>query len=206
MPKPFQLARGVTVSDLAGIHEGYSMAVAPKGHTVFTVNVSAERLGEVFRRLSAEVVEPGFLLLETGTHESVEKTLRKSATDPFHKDVYYLDRITHADLLGILGRHGELLVQDGGINFGFGSGTGIDEVFVGPYKVVYIYADAPEKYVRALEESGFGREPQLRTVWENFTQESPGSRHVLTDVATTIQDLIAELESEGLYLAERRED
>ena len=206
MHKAFCLPRGISVPDLSGIHEGYSATLAPKGHTVFTINVSAERMDTVFRRLSSEVAEPGFLLLEVGTHESVEKTLRESPTSPFHKDVFYLDALTHEGLLEILRRHGDLLVQDGGINFGYGSGSGTDEVYVGPYKVMYIYSDTPEKYVRALDALGFIREPQLRTVWNNFTKDSPGNRRVLTEVKTTIWDVIAELKGEGLYFAERRDD
>lgn len=201
----FRLARGITVPDLSGIHEGYSAKLAPKGHTVFTVNVSADRVDTVFRRLSSEVSDPGFLLLEVGTHESVEKTLRKSPTDPLHKDVYYLDSLTHERLLRILDRHVEVLVHDGGINFGFGGSSGVDEVFVGSYKIVYIYSDAPEKYVHALDDLGFKREPQIKTVWDNFTQQSPGSRQVL-DVEPTIWDVIEELKETGLYFAERRDD
>ena len=206
MEEGFRLARGVHVPDLTGIREAYSTEVSTRGHTVFTVNVSAERLELVFRRLSSEVVEPGFFLLETGTPEAVEKELRRSSTDPLHKDVRYLDDISYQDLVQILRRYGDLLVHDGGVNFGFGSGTGIDEVFVGPYKVLQIYADDPQKYILALSDLGLERDPELRTVWSNFTRENPGTRQVLTDVETTIWDMIGELEREGLYFAERRAD
>lgn len=201
----FQLVRGVTVPDLTGIHEAYSMSVAPRGHAVFTVNVSAERIDAVFRQLAGEVAEPGFLVLEIGTHASVEASLRKSDADPFHKDVFYLDGLTHRQLLGILDRHGDLLIQDGGIHFGFGSRDGVDEVFVGPYKIVYVYADAPQKYTTALDTLGYPREPRVRTVWHNFRRDAPGSRRVLTDVPTTIWDAIEELKGEGLYFAEHRQ-
>ena len=206
MEETFRLARGISVADLSGIHEGYSVKQAPQGHTVFTVNVSAERMGAVFRRLASEVSDPGFLVLEVGTHESVEKTLRNSPTDPFHKDVYYLDALSHEGLLEILERYGELLIHDGGINFGFGGSGGIDEVFVGPYKILYLHAETPENYVRVLDDLGFAREEQLKTVWDNFTQGSPGSRRVLTDAKTTIWSMIDELQEEGLYFAERRDD
>jgi hypothetical protein len=205
MSSTFRLARGVAVADLSGIHEGYSVEAAPRGHAVFTVNVSAERMRTVFERLASEVSDPGFLVLEVGTHESVEKTLRKSSTDPFHKDVYYLDALSHEGLREILDRHGDLLTHDGGIHFGFGGSGGIDEVYVGPYKILHIYANAPEKYVRALQDLGFVGEPRLKTVWDNFTAEAPGKRMVLTDVKTTIWSLIEELKTQGLYFAERRD-
>lgn len=205
MSDNFQLVRGVVVPDLTGIHEAYSISVAPRGHSVFTVNVSAERIDAVFRQLVCEVAEPGFLVLEVGTHASVEVTLRKSEADPFHKDVFYLDGLTHQRLGDILDRHGDLLIQDGGIHFGFGSRHGVDEVFVGPYKIVYVYADAPQKFAAALDTLEYPREPRIRTVWSNFTRDAPGSRRVLTDVPTTIWDVIEELKGEGLYFAERRD-
>ncbi|MHC4401329.1 MAG: hypothetical protein ACYTG0_16780 [Planctomycetota bacterium] len=67
------------------------MTLAQDGYHVFTVNVSAENIHDAFCRLASEVNEPAFLLLETGTHRDIEQELRKNDTDPFHKDVYYLD-------------------------------------------------------------------------------------------------------------------
>ena len=203
--KEFQLARGVEVSNMAGIQEGYDVKLAPNGHSTFIVNVSAERLSSVFEKLAAEVREPGFLLLEVASHESVELQLRKESSDPFHKDVYYLDNISHQGFFELLGPRLDLLVHDGGVNFGFGSGQGTDEVFVGPYKVLYIYADEPGKYERVLKQLGFARLQPLKTVWDNFTLDSPGKRNVLRDEDTTVELMIERLKGSGLYFAERRE-
>ena len=203
----FQLPRGIEIENLDGIREGYSVSLSEGGFHVFTINVSANNILRVFTRLAAEVKQPGFLLLESGTHQDIEKQLRKNETDPFHRDVYYLDGLRWADADEIVDSYSELLVHDGEINFGFGSHDGHDEVFVGPYKVFSIYADQPEKYIAALTELQILRVDRLKTVWENFTPESPGRRKVLTgDSGTTIWDMIGELKQRGLYLAERRED
>ncbi|MEO8628050.1 MAG: hypothetical protein ABI612_08095 [Betaproteobacteria bacterium] len=204
--KAFQVARGIDVPSLSGIHEAYAIELAPNGQTIFTVNVSADRMEAVFDVLSSEVSEPGFLLLEVGTHLSIEKTLRQSSSDPFHKDLYYLDGISHQQLLDILKLYGELLIHDGGVNFGYGGRVGVDEVFVGPYKVLYIYTGAAEKYEHALGKLGFQMEDSLKTVWDNFTSESPGRRNTVTVENKTIWNVIDELKDYGLYFAERRED
>ncbi len=201
----FRLVRGVHVEDLSRIREGYSVRVSEEGHSVFTVNVSAERLRAVFERLTSLVVDPGFLVLEVGTNETVERSLRVSSDDPLHNDVFYLDGMTHRELLELMDRGGELLIHDGGIQFGYGSGSGKDEVFVRAYKILSVFADDPDKYHRALSELCIERVAKLRTVWDNFTPDSPGSRRVLDDGRRSIWDLIEELKGAGLYLAERRE-
>lgn len=133
--KPFQLPRGIEIADLSGIREAYSISKTEDGYYALTINVSAERIEPVFARLASEVKPPAFLLLETGTHRDVEKELRKNDTDPLHKDVYYLDGQTWADAKAKLAAYTHLLTHDGGINFGFGSHEGHDEIFVGPYKI-----------------------------------------------------------------------
>jgi hypothetical protein len=91
------------------------------------------------------------------------------------------------------------------LNFGFGSLRGHDEVFVGDYKVFEIYADAPDKYRRALKDLGIPWNRELRTVWQNITQTSPGRRTALKE-ETNIWDMLDQLKRIGLYRAETRED
>jgi len=202
----FRVADGIQVTDLTGVAEGYAVKVVPDGYSVFTVNVSAERLAEVFRTLAREVSGLGFFLLETGSHRDVEEQLRTKPTDPLHKDVFYLDGIGVERALEILAENERNLIHDGGVNFGFGSHEGHDEVFVGPYKIVYIYADEPEKYRRALERLGYPKRETLKTVWDNFGPDTPGHRGILEDARPTRWEMIDALKEQGLYLAERRDD
>jgi hypothetical protein len=206
MKNAFQLPRGIQVADLTGIREGYSVAASQDGYHVFTINVSAEKIHPVFCRLAALVDEPGFLLLEVGTHRDIEQTLRKSDTDPFHRDVYYLDDQRWTDVNPIVDTFSTLLAHDGGLNLGFGSHEGHDEVFVGPYKIFTIYADNPKKYEAVLDELGYAKAERIRTVWDNFTHDSPGSRNVLTDAQPTIWEMVEQLKPKELYFADRRED
>lgn len=205
MSAPFRLARGVRVADLSGIREGYALATAAQGHAVITVNVSAERLRDVVAELAALVVAPGFLVLQVGSNRAIEGELRVSESDPLHEDVHYLDGLSHEGFRGIFARYADLWAHDGLIQFGFGSHAGVDEVFVGPYKIVHVYAAEPDKYVRTLATLGFRESTPLRTVWNNFSSETPGQRSALSDVEPTIWQAIEQLEHEGLYFAERRE-
>jgi hypothetical protein len=204
MASTFKLPNGIQVADLNGIHESYSVTVAGDGYHVFTVNVSAENIHRVFCRLAAEVNEPAFLLLETGSHRDIEKQLRTKDDDPLHNDVYYLDGQKWADAKSVIDSYSNLFVHDGQICFGFGSHKGHDEVFVGAYKIFTIYADEPAKYEAALAELHIAKVPKVKTVWDNFAKESPGQRSTLPDITPTIWDMIERLKQKGLYLAERR--
>lgn len=206
MKSQFTFPRGITISTPNDIHEGYSVTRRPEGYSFFLMNVSAERIPNVFLSLAALVKEPGFLTLEVGTHRDVDTQLRRKDTDPYHKDVYYRDGLTQAAVAGIFRKYETLLVNDGGVSFGYGSHTGHDEVFVAAYKIFHIYADEPEKYRTALAQLGLVEEPQLTTVWDTFTRSSPGSRTVLLEGPVTIWNMIDELKSNGLRFAERRED
>ena len=201
----FQVVDGVQIPNHTALVEGYSRNQTTNGYYHYIINVSAEHIPLVFTRLSKEVSAPAFFLLEAGTHEDIEKELRKSPTDPFHKDVFYLDGITANQGVELFGNYEKLLVHDGMVNFGIGAHEGHDEVFVNAYKIVEIYADQPEKYDKALAELGFSQEEKIKTAWDNFTQETPGSRSVVPDRGKTIWDMIEELKEQGLYFAERRE-
>lgn len=120
----FRTVEGVVVPDLTGVAEGYTEQTAPAGHTVFTVNVSAERTAAVFRELTSEIEGTGFLVLETPTHRDVEATLRQAASDPFHIDVHHLDGLTLERAHALFAAHERILVHDGRVSFGFGAHRG----------------------------------------------------------------------------------
>lgn len=201
----FQLAEGIEVSSLEGISEGYSEDQTEEGYHLFTVNVSAENIPTYFLALSQMVGEPAYFVVEVPVDEAEEQQLRQDETDPFHKAVYYLDGIDYKQAEAIFRSHQRLFVHDGMVNFGFGSQQGYDEVFVGEYKIFTIFADSPEKYRKTLAQLGVPFRPELRTVWDNFTQDTPGRRSVLRE-KPTIWDMLEQMKLEGFYYAETRED
>jgi hypothetical protein len=202
----FTVADGCAVADLTGIHEGFSVKDAD-GYSIFTVNVSASNISSTFLRLSQLPQEPVFLTFEVGTHKDIEDTLRKTETDPFHEDVFYLDGLSQNAARQLFKTYERLLCHDGGVKFGIGShAKKHDEVFVAGYKLFYVYTAEPEKYRAELVALGFSEEAQIKTVWQTFTRDSPGQRNVLKEPEKTIWDMIAELKQQGLYLAERRAD
>ncbi len=201
----FRLPSGIEIDDISGISEGYSEYFSEKGFHSFKINVSSEKIADCFKMLVDSVEEPGFFIIEVGVSESDENKLRKRQSDPFHKYVYYLDGISVKTAKKIFHKYENLLVNDGMVNFGYGSHNGYDEVYVGPYKIFEIYADHPEKYHRILNSMNFSQTAEIKTVWDNFSDKNPGIRNSLK-VDFDIWDMIAELEKNGLYKAGIREE
>jgi hypothetical protein len=201
----FKLAAGVSVSNLDGVIEGFSVQPTNQGYSVITINVSADKLQNIYLGLCALVATPAFAIVEIPTNQADEIKLREKPTDPFHNDVYYLDGISFDVYKQMFLAYSQLFIDDGGVTFGFGSHTGRDEVFVGRYKLVRIYADSPDKYLQYLKLQKYPRREPLRTVFDNFSPQSPGSTKAITVNGKTVYDLIEILKQKGFYFAERRE-
>lgn len=199
----FQIVEGNYVPNLQGVQEEYTKQFA-NTHWCIQINVSAEHIDELFRQLCSQVRQPSFLLFEHGANQKEEEQLRSSDQDPYHKDIFYIDGLDYKGFESIYGRYQELLVHDGEICFGLGSHDGIDEVYVGDYKIFTIFTDTPDKYQRILHKAGFEMSESMKTVWNNFTQDNPGQRRCVKKNGIDIYEMINELKEQGIYLAERR--
>ena len=202
----FVIAKGCSLTDRGGLSEGFSVE-RPDGeveHTTIRVNVSAERIADVYVALSELVEAPGFLVLETPTNRAVEQELRESDEDPLHVDVHYLDDLQVIDHRLLFDPLEELLVSCGCVAFGFGSHVRMDEVVVDGYKAFTVLSTTPEKYVERLRALGFEERAELRTAWDTLGQETPGERSLVRVDGRTVYDVVEELGERGLYFAKRR--
>jgi hypothetical protein len=204
--RKLKFVRGVQVAAPSDLHEAYTVTEYKTGSWVFTVNVSADRIRSTFVNLVQEVRNPGYFVLEVGTPPQEERALRRVEKDPYHKDVYYRDGISHNWAIDNFNKHDVLFVHDGRTQVGFGSHRGLDEVYLGPYKLFRILTNSPGKYISALRLLQFPREERLRTVWKTFTPQTPGRRNPLPESPALVERTISDLRARGLYFAERRDD
>jgi hypothetical protein len=202
--KHFQLVKGVYIKNLDGIHESY-MIEDKVEYKLLTINVSAENFQMFLKRVCAQINTPGFFVVEVPTNIQDEQKLRNKETAPFHSDVYYLDGGSNVDFENLLNRYGELLINDGGSNFGFGSHNGYDEIFVQEYKVINIFTNEPNKYETILEAMNIAKQNQIKTILDNISPESPGQISTVKIKNENIYDVIENLKNVGMYFHERRE-
>lgn len=205
MNEPFSVVKGCHVTCLDGIEESYSVRKINERYQI-SINVSAENIDNVFSTLCMKVKTPAFLVLEHGTNATIEESLRECETDSFHKDIYYFDGLETESFLQRYDQYKELLINDGFINYGYGSHNTTDEVFVGPYKIFTIYTNEIEKYLDSLLELSIPRVEVLKTVWDNVSVDTPATRMSVKYNEKDIYNMIEELTKTGLYFAERQED
>jgi hypothetical protein len=200
----FKLAAGVTVTNLAGVTEGFCLKPTNQGYSVIEINISADKLQKIYLGLSELVSTPAFAIVETPTKKIDEIEIRKNSSDSFHNDVYCSDNVFFDAYKSIFLTHSQFFIDDGEVSFGFASCTGHDEVFVGRYKLVHIYAEEPDKYIQYLKSQNYPRREPLRTVFDTFSPQSPGSTKTIKLNGKTVYDFVEILKQEGFHFVERR--
>lgn len=196
----FQLVQGVSAENISGVHSAYS--VTENGVSAV---LSAELIADFFVKALSKLEERVFFYLELPCSDDEEKKLRSKKSDPFHYNVYYLDGCTIPVAKAIMKRYGELLMNDGLARFGFGSHKSGEEI--GKFKYQNISAYGRSKvFADILEKLGAAREEEYKTLWDNFSDETPGCCSVVEINGETVFDIPEKLKSEGMYLADTVEE
>ena len=195
----FKLSAGVCAENLTGIHSAYK-----KTENGFSAILSHELFSEILPDLVECLEEKVFFFLEIPCTEEEEKSLRKNKTDPFHLNVYYLDNCTKEVAKAIIKRYGELLCADGLAKYGFGSHKNGEEIYCVSYQEMFVYGG--EAFGKVFEKSGIPCEENYKTLWDNFTEETPGECSGVELNGETVYDIPENLKSEGMYKGEVRED
>jgi hypothetical protein len=199
----FSVVRGIDVPNLADIHESYEIKQRNESF-VFAINVSADNIESLITQFCSELVEPCFLIIEVPTNETDERELRLENTAPFHCNVHYCDGLSKQILLELIKKYGELLVNDGMVCFGLASHISHDELYFGRYKITKIFSADEQRYKNLMGKIGIPLEENIKTVWDNFSRETPGSTRSISVDGKKIYDVLEELKEYGLYFAERR--
>ena len=169
-------------------------------------NVNASKIEDVFRHFVAMQQEKLFFILELPASEQDERRLRKSDTDPFHKDVYYIDGLDTDHASTILTRYGKLLINDGMCQFGFAVHDGSAELMLTKYNVMVLWTKEMGRYQDFFQSHGIFRVDNCITAWDTFTAETPGESIRIEIAGKSVFDLPQELTDWGIYLAEQREE
>ena len=167
-------------------------------------NVHSEKILEVFQHFIAIHDEPLFFILELPVSIDREKVIAKNIIKESHKDVYYIDGCSSEECLALLIRYGDLLINDGLSQFGFGGHKSHDEIMLDSYNVVTIYSKELSKFNDFFEPHNIQFVEELVTAWKTFSKTSPGISEIYECNGKTVYDLPEELAEWRIYLAETR--
>lgn len=193
--------KGCTVPYPENIYETYEM-----DSNSIIANIDADKIENLILDFITMHPEPLFFILEIPSKQSAERQIKPGVVESLHKDVYYMDGCTQQEAVAIVDRVGKLLVNDGLSSFGFGCHTSQDEIMIGKYNVLTIYAQTPESYHTLLEKYDLKQVDKLVTAWDTFTQNDPGESECVETDGKTVYDIPELFAGWGIYLAEQRED
>ncbi|MEZ7625741.1 hypothetical protein O3646_02110 [Streptococcus sp. 27098_8_148] len=194
------LVKGHQVSLVENLFESFTKLT--EHHLM--ANVHAEKILEVFQHFIVIHDEPLFFILELPVSIDREKVIAKNIIKESHKDVYYIDGCSREECLALLIRYGDLLINDGLSQFGFGGHKSHDEIMLDSYNVVTIYSEELSKFNDFFEPHNIQFVEELVTAWKTFSKTSPGISELYESNGKNVYDLPEELAEWGIYLAETR--
>ena len=194
------LVKGHQVSLVENLFESFTKLT--EHHLM--ANVHSEKILEVFQHFIVIHDEPLFFILELLVSIDREKVIAKNIIKESHKDVYYIDGCSREECLALLIRYGDLLINDGLSQFGFGGHKSHDEIMLDSYNVVTIYSKELSKFNDFFEPHNIQFVEELVTAWGTFSKTSPGISEIYESNGKTVYDLPVELAEWGIYLVETR--
>lgn len=191
------------VKNINGVVEGFKVE-----NNKIICNISASNFKTVMLNLLQKLKMPCFLIIEEPCDELQESKLRKTNRDPFHKNIYYLDNIDKKTMNFLMDKFGDVLINDGLSNFGFGSLTEQMEIYKGKYNSLYVFANDKmiDIFKEVLTKSGINEDKKLTIVNDILNGNNPGACSKYKDKeGLDIFKIINLLKECGLYLESTEE-
>lgn len=195
-----EMIKGCSVPDCNRLKEEYTVK---DGYIM--ANVNRSRIEEVFQHFCVVQQELLYFFIEIPTSEEDEKRLRKSDSDPYHNDVYYIDGLFNEQALIILLKYGELLINDGLSKFGFGVHDSTAELMKDKYNTMILWAKNMEQYGNFFDVHDIHVSDSYISAWDTFSEENSGQCRSIKINGVSVYDLPEKLKDMGMYFAEYRE-
>lgn len=191
----FQTAPGVTIPFPDKIQEQFQVY---EGKSIYA-NISFEKLKPILTEFYHSLPEPLFFVLQLPLLMHEERKLKDSNT--FHQEVCYLDGQTKSQIDDIIEKYGQILLEDGMSQFAVASHVNNEEIFIQKYKLTAFYSSSPRRFIPFLQRYGLTETDNLITVWNTFSQETPGECRRVSINGFDVYDVAEQLKKQGLYRA-----
>lgn len=191
----FQTAPGVTIPFPDKIQEQFQVY---EGKSIYA-NISFEKLKPILTEFYHSLPEPLFFVLQLPLFIHEERKLGDSNT--FHQEVCYLDGQTKSQIDDIIEKYGQILLEDGMSQFAVASHVNNEEIFIQKYKLTAFYSSSPRRFIPFLQRYGLTETDNLITVWNTFSQETPGECRRVSINGFDVYDVAEQLKKQGMYRA-----
>lgn len=191
----FQTAPGVTIPFPDKIQEQFQVY---EGKSIYA-NISFEKLKPMLTEFYHSLPEPLFFVLQLPLSIHEERKMGDSNT--FHQEVCYLDGQTKSQIDDIMEKYGQILLEDGMSQFAVASHVNNEEMFIQKYKLTAFYSSFPRRFIPFLQRYGLTETDNLITVWNTFSQETPGECRRVSINGFDVYDVAEQLKKQGMYRA-----
>lgn len=191
----FQTAPGVTIPFPDKIQEQFQVY---EGKSIYA-NISFEKLKPMLTEFYHSLPEPLFFVLQLPLSIHEERKMGDSNT--FHQEVCYLDGQTKSQIDDIMEKYGQILLEDGMSQFAVASHVNNEEMFIQKYKLTAFYSSFPRRFIPFLKRYGLTETDNLITVWNTFSQETPGECRRVSINGFDVYDVAEQLKKQGMYRA-----
>ena len=196
----FQTAPGVTIPFPEKIQVQFQVY---EGQSI-QANISFEKLKFLLTEFYQSLPEPLFFVLQLPL--SIQEERQLGYDKILHQEVCYLDGQTRNQIDSILNSYGEILLEDGISQFAIASHVNHEEIFIQKYKLTDLYSLSPRHFIPLLQRYGITETDYLFTVWDTFSQETPGECRRISMKGLDVYDIEERLKEQGMYRAKIIED
>ena len=191
----FQTAPGVTIPFPEKIQEQFQVY---EGQSI-QADISFEKLKFLLTEFYQSLPEPLFFVLQLPL--SIQEERQLGYDKILHQEVCYLDGQTRNQIDSILNSYGEILLEDGISQFAIASHVNHEEIFIQKYKLTDLYSLSPRHFIPLLQRYVITETDHLFTVWDTFSQETPGECRRISMKGLDVYDIAERLKEQGMYRA-----
>ncbi len=169
-------------------------------------NVNEDKIQDIFKLFISLQNGKLFFILEVPANKVDEELFRNDKTAPFHKNIYYIDGLNSEQAIELLDKFGEILINDGLCNFGFGAHDFSAEIMKLKYNIVSINTKTIDKYSKIFDEISIPQTKLLITAWDTLSANSPGTCKLYKNNGEDIYSVLDQLKNWNIYFAEQTEE
>lgn len=199
MQENFKMIEGLNISDISGVKTSFIKI----NSSAIKCVISAEIIKPIVKK-AVKLIKKPYFFLEAPCTDAQEAELSKKGESGFHTQLFNLE-VTHGVADAILDRYGDLLINDGVANFGFGSLETKTEIYVMPFQNIMLYNENDvSAFERVLKQENV---PELKpeefiTIDSLLSKKNSADRVLVELNGETVFDVIENLKEVGLTLCE----
>ena len=197
MQENFKVIEGLNIANISRVTSSFTKVSDSEIHCI----VSAEMINSILKR-TVKLVKKPYFFIEVPCTDAQEAELKEESGS--HMQLYNLE-VTQEVANAILKRYGDLLINDGVTNFGFGSLETETEIYAMPFQTIMLYnKNDTSGFEKILKQDNITelKPNEFITIDSLLSKNNPADRVMVELNGETVFDVIENLKEVGLTLCD----